>query len=532
MVLFETTSNLIVVIGKTIIHSIWIGLFILAMLRMVLLSIPGRLSNLRYLVSVASLVLLTGAVITAFLLLYSPRAMAGGDLRIFDSISKFPQFLITEYSAGSRWQPNLLFTLCSYLYFAGMTFMVFRSVFSFRYIRSLQNNGQPVDGEWQEKMKRISKSLGINREVTFLQSAHLAGPLLVGFLKPAVIVPVGMFTHLSASQVETILIHELYHLKRLDYLVNIMQLFLEGVLFYNPAAWYISDRIRKERENCCDDGVIQTSNDPVNYAKALVQLAEQQHYIRLVPGAGGSSKDHFVTRIRRIINRNNMKKNMQERVMSLLLFVGAIMVVVAITGFSSGFSIIKQSDRNAEISLQEVTPIPMVSTTSVQDTIRRSKKQDPASEEELEELDWDQIKEGIESARQEAMEEIDWDQIKEDIEVARKDALADIDWEGMKAEMDSAIQEIDIDFDMDFDLDVDMEDIRENMEEARREMKEIDWEEMKHEMELSISEMQIDVEEMKREIEESIKEIDWDEIRRDMENNRHGLDSLFIEKDI
>ena len=506
MVLFETTSSLIVAFGKTIIHSVWIGLLILAMLRMGLLTIPGRLSNLRYLVSVISLVLLAGVVFTAFLLLYASGSQAGGDLKMFESVRFVPQILVKESSAGSRLHPNLLFTLCSSLYFAGMVFMVFRSAFSFRYIRRLRNSGQAVTGEWQEKLECISKSLGIRKEVTFLQSIHLTGPLLVGFLKPAVIVPVGMFTHLSVSQVETILIHELYHLKRLDYLVNIMQLFMEGVLFYNPAAWYISDLIRQEREHCCDDGVVQTSNDPVNYVKALVQLAEQQHYIRMAPGAGGSSKDHFVTRIKRIINRSNMKKNMQERVMSLLLFVGAIMLVLVITGFSSGFSIIKQSDRITEISVQLVAPLPLLSavnTTPVQDTIRSPKKPKPASEEE-----------------------IDWDQIKEDIESAKKDALADIDWEEMKAEMDSAIQEID------FDFDFDMEAIRENMEEARREMEEIDWEKIKQDIEKSISEMQIDVEEMKREIEESINEIDWDEIREDMENTRRELGSQYMEKDI
>ena len=532
MDLFETTGSLIVALGKTIIHSVWIGLLILAMLRMALLAIPGRLSNLRYLVSVTSLVLLAGTVFTAFLLLFSSGSPAGGDLMMFEAVRFVPQILVKESYAGSRFHPNLLFTLCSYLYFAGMAFMVFRSVFSFRYIRSLRNSSQAVTSDWQEKLERISKSLGIRKEVTLLQSIHLTGPLLVGFLKPAVIVPVGMFTHLSVSQVETILIHELYHLKRLDYLVNIMQLFMEGVLFYNPAAWYISDIIRQEREHCCDDGVVQTSNDPVDYAKALVQLAEQQHYIRLAPGAGGSSKDHFVTRIKRIINRSNMKKNMQERVMSLLLFVGAIMVVLVITGFSSGFSIVKQSDRITEILVQPVDPLPLlpvVSTTPIQDTIRSPKKPEPASDEEI---DWDQMKEDIESAKLEALEEIDWDQIKEDIESAKQDAFADIDWEEMKAEMDSAIQEIDFDFDMDFDVDIDLEAIRENMEEARREMEEIDWEKMKQDIELSISEMQINVEEMKREIEESINEIDWDEIREDMKNSRRELDSQYIEKDI
>jgi len=561
MLLFETTGNLIVALGKTIIHSVWIGLLILAVLRMVLLAIPERLSNQRYLVSVASMVLLAGAVFATFILIYVPGSRAGSDLRIFESLSIVPQILVMENSAESSWEPNLLFPLCSYFYFAGMVFMVLRSAISYRFIRSLRNNGQVVNGDWQDRLKRISDSLGIKRELNFLESDQVTGPLLIGILKPAVIVPVGMFTHLSVSQVESILIHELYHLKRLDYLVNIMQLFLEGLLFYNPAIWYISDRIRREREHSCDDAVVQTSNDPVNYAKALVRLAEQQYYIRLAPGAGGSSKHHFVTRIKRIINRNNMKKNMLEKVMSLLLLAGAIMVVVLITGFSSGVSISINTDRNTQVFTPPAASVPMLSTIPVQDTIRVPNKQEALKEREtldwdqikedmeaarleaMEEIDWDQIKEDMEAARLEAMEEIDWDQIKEDMKAARLEAMEEIDWDQIKedmkaaqANMDSVIQEIDADFDMDFDtdfdLDIDLESIREAMEEARREMKEIDWEEMKQEMERSFSEMQIDMEEMKREIEESIKEIDWDEIRREMGNTRHELDSLFIEKDI
>ena len=510
MLLFETSGSLIIAIGKTIIHSVWMGLIILAALRMVLLAISHRHSNQRYLVSVASLILLAASVLATFLLLYTPGIQAGSVFSVLEADRSIPHFLLMEPSSASSWEPNLLFTLCSYIYFAGMLFMVLRSLSSYSYIRKLKKSGRRVSGEWQDALKRISSLLGIKKEVCFLQSDQVTGPLIIGLLKPAVIVPVGMFTHLSLSQIETILIHELYHLKRLDYLVNIMQLFMEGVLFYNPAVWYISDRIRLEREHSCDDAVVKASNDPVNYAKALVQLAEHQQYIRLVPGAGGSSKNHFMTRIRRIINRNDMKKNMQERVMSLLLLAGAIMVLVVISGFSSGFSKIKQDDRIPENSAQHLSFVPVFPDNPVQDTIRDPKKQKELREEE----------------------EVDWDQIKEDMEAARLEAMEEIDWDEMKAEMDSAIQDMDIDFDMDFDMDVDMESIRENMEEARREMKEIDWEEMKQEMQRSFSEMQIDMEEMKQEIEESLEEIDWDEIKKDMENSRRDLDSKNNEKDI
>ena len=530
MGLFETTGSFIMALGKTIIHSLWIGFLIFALLRMLLLAIPERHSNQRYLLSVASMLFLTAAVFTTFSLLYAPGSLSGRELRILDSVRQAPLFLARNSAATSGWEPRLLFSLCSYLYFAGMIFVMLRSAFSFRYLRSLRNSGQVVQEDWLLRMKQISISMGIRRKVSLLQSDRVDGPLLIGILKPAVIVPVGMFTHLSVSQVESILIHELYHLKRLDYLVNIMQLFMEGLLFYNPALWLISDRIRREREHSCDDAVVQTSRDPLNYAKALVRLAEHPHYIRLAPGAGGNNKYQFVARIRRIINQNNMKKNTQERVISLLLFAGAIMVVIIISGFSSGFSIIKHTDNIQEKLVEPVGLSPEAMVLPLQDTIRAQKEQEKIKEdmeaariEAMEEIDWDQIKEDMKTAQKEAMEEIDWDQIKEDMEAARIEAMEEIDWDQIKEDMKTAQQEAmaEMDFDMDLDIDFDMESIRKNMEEARKEMREIDWEELKLEMD-----------EIKKEIEESIQEIDWDEIREDIENSWREADSLFIEKDI
>jgi hypothetical protein len=121
-----------------------------------------------------------------------------------------------------------------------------------------------------------------------------------------------------------------------------------------------------------------------------------------------------------------MKKNMQERVMSLLLFVGAIMVVVIITSFSSGFSITKQSDRITEISAPPAVPVPLMISTPVQDTIRDPEKHEP-------------IEEDMEAARIEAMEEIDWDQMKREIE----ESIQEIDLDDIRREIRNTRHELD-----------------------------------------------------------------------------------------
>jgi len=510
MVLFDSNGDLIIALGKTIIHSLWIGLLILAMLRTILHAIPGKHAHLRYLVSLASMLLLAGSVTVTFFLVYAPGNPVGIHIRMLGSLKLGPQFMVAGSASGAAWTPNSLFLLCSYFYFAGLVYMLIRSTISYGYIRGLRKTGTPVHEGWKDRLERISEILGIRRKLSFLQSDRIQGPLLIGILKPVVIVPVGMFTHLSVSQVESILTHELYHLKRGDALINLMQLFLEGVLFYNPALWFISDIIRREREHSCDDAVVLTGKDPVNYAKALVKLAEQQQYIRLAPGAGGSKKHHFTARIKRIINNKPTNMNTQERIKSLLLFAGALILVLAISSFGSGFSLPDRMERLPNESLKGLTQLHPDRSIPLQDTIRKPGKSDVPNHPK--ELDLDQIKEDMEAARLEAMEDIDWDQIK--------------------AEMDSVIQDFDVDFDMDFDMDLDMESIRENMEEVRREMKEIDWEEMKEEIERSISDMKMDMEEVKKDIEESIKDLDRKEMQKEMEKTRPERDSQHMEKDI
>lgn len=95
-----------------------------------------------------------------------------------------------------------------------------------------------------------------------MESGIITVPALVGYIKPVILVPAGMLSNLSVSQVETILMHELYHLRRFDAIANMIQLLIENIFFYNPAVWAISNIIRTEREKCCDDRVLDSCGDP------------------------------------------------------------------------------------------------------------------------------------------------------------------------------------------------------------------------------------------------------------------------------
>ena len=112
----------------------------------------------------------------------------------------------------------------------------------------------------------------LRRKVLLLESALVKVPMVIGYFKPMILMPLGAVNNLSAQEVEAILAHELAHVWRNDYLLNILFSFIEVLFYYHPAVWFISANIRSERENCADDLAIQLCGNSLTYAKALVSL--------------------------------------------------------------------------------------------------------------------------------------------------------------------------------------------------------------------------------------------------------------------
>jgi len=147
--------------------------------------------------------------------------------------------------------------------------------------------------DWAEKLK-------IRQKIALLESCRINEPLTLGFWKPVILFPVGMLAQLSPAQVEALLLHELAHIRRLDYLANLFQLVLEVCFFYHPLFWLLSREARSRREFCCDDVVLRHTSNPLLYAKTLTDLQlsfvhTQNHFAMNATG-----KSHFTERILRI----------------------------------------------------------------------------------------------------------------------------------------------------------------------------------------------------------------------------------------
>jgi bla regulator protein blaR1 len=188
-------------------------------------------------------------------------------------------------------------------------------------IRHYQTSAAP--SEWQQRLTSLLHRLQIKRPVSLLQSGLVKVPMVVGWLKPVILVPIGMLAHISPEQVESILLHELAHIRRQDYVFNLVQHVVDTLFFFNPALLWISSLIRTERENCCDDIAIRQTNSRRRLIEALVSFHEYRQSAQAYALSLTGKNNGVVRRVERIVHRKNHSLNPGER----LLLMGGLMTL-------------------------------------------------------------------------------------------------------------------------------------------------------------------------------------------------------------
>jgi beta-lactamase regulating signal transducer with metallopeptidase domain len=167
------------------------------------------------------------------------------------------------------------------VWFCGALFLSLRFLAGWNAARRLPLHGLPATPAVLEALARLQRRLRVSRPVLLLESAAVSVPTALGTLRPAILMPVCAVTGLWPEALEAVLAHELAHIRRHDYFVNLLQTAAETLLFYHPAVWWVSRRIRVERENCCDDLAVAATGNARGYVRALLVLEE----IRSLPKA-------------------------------------------------------------------------------------------------------------------------------------------------------------------------------------------------------------------------------------------------------
>ena len=185
---------------------------------------------------------------------------------------------------------------------------------------------------WNHKLHELAAKLGIKKSIVFLQSSLAKVPMVIGHLKPVLLFPMGLLSNLPQDEVEAILLHELAHIKRNDFLVNLLQQFAEIFFFFNPAVLWISSLIKNERESCCDEMALSITRDKKIFIHALVAFQEYNAGEKYATTFAGS-KNHLLNRVKRIITNNNKTLTTMEK---LVLASGIIITCLATVAFNPG----------------------------------------------------------------------------------------------------------------------------------------------------------------------------------------------------
>jgi beta-lactamase regulating signal transducer with metallopeptidase domain len=288
-------------LGWTLIHFLWQGAALGLLAWLALLLMRGGSAKARYGLACAFLVLMVGAPVGTFLSIRAQPPALAGDLSVgvepvASVAAPVPPPLAQRVKATLA--PSLPWFLAGWA--TGVLLLSTRFLGSWIRVQRLRRRSAvPVPAEWHLILSRLCRELKLARTVRLLQSAAVEVPTALGWLRPVILLPACALTGLAPLQLEAILAHELAHIRRDDFLVNLLQSLVEVLLFYHPAVWWLSDRIRAERELCCDDVAAELCGDPLILARALTDLeALRQPLVpspsRLTLAANGGSLMHRV----------------------------------------------------------------------------------------------------------------------------------------------------------------------------------------------------------------------------------------------
>ena len=291
-------------LGWTLLHFLWQGTGIAA-LAAVLMTLCPRASA-RYILAVGALALMLAAPVATFLFLTSFEAAPAHSSSLAEEHSANTSNVAAKSSTGfSRLSPSrdaLPWLVEAWL--LGVAFFSLRSAGGFLLLeRERRKQSTVVSARVLAMCQALQRKLGMERAIRYCECKWLQAPAVIGWFRPIVLLPVTALTGLSEEQLQSIIVHELAHVQRLDPFVNVFQIAVETLLFYHPAVWWLNKRIRAEREHCCDDIAVSLCGNPVEYARALTLMEEWRSAPALAMAA---NRGPLSQRIFRVLGLNSI----------------------------------------------------------------------------------------------------------------------------------------------------------------------------------------------------------------------------------
>ncbi len=333
-------------VGWTLFHSLWQGAAIAGALAMALRGMTS--ARARYAAAWVAMLAMLVAAGTSFVFLM-PEGTHGIRNLGTSPIAPWNARAAAEGVGASYAGLTAMVPWLAPLWIAGVWIFAFARLAGWISVCRLRRRGVCcAPDRWQHALVRLSALMRLARPVVLLESCLAEVPMVVGHLRPVILIPIGMLAGLPAGQAEAILLHELAHIRRWDYLANALQRPLESLLFYHPAVWWISRVIRIERENCCDDLAVAASGDVQEYAIALATLEQNRWSGRAtaVAATGGS----VVKRVRRLLYPKSVNSLWTP------LFAAAVLIATTVAALAAWPSSTPRQGSSAAAQVQTGPP--------------------------------------------------------------------------------------------------------------------------------------------------------------------------------
>ena len=290
-------------LGWTLLHFIWQGAALAALFAVAVAAC--RSAAARYAVAVGALVLMMASPMITFVWLQreSIPAVRSGAQGSLPWVGTAAQHAVVSAVSGApaaaslRAQPVAMLWLVE-LWFLGVLVLSLRTAGGLLLIERMRRKEiKPIGQELHERCMALQRRMGLDRVIRYCECHRLDAPAVLGWFRPVVLLPMRALTGMDEQQIEAVIAHELAHIRRLDCFVNLFQIAVETLLFYHPAVWWVSQRVRAERENCCDDEAISICGDAVVYARALTLMEEWRTAPALMMAANRSRLAERVVRL-------------------------------------------------------------------------------------------------------------------------------------------------------------------------------------------------------------------------------------------
>jgi beta-lactamase regulating signal transducer with metallopeptidase domain len=305
-------TNAMHVVGWALVHFLWQGAAVALVAASVLALMGRRSAAARYVVAAGALAVMLAAPLATGYLLATTAPESTAAVNAVNDAARVPPAGPGDAGAASvatqrqatlqtvRASIDARLPIAVALWLAGVALLLVRLAGGWWRVRTIHRRSWPAPSSpWQAAAHRLAARVGLARLPRVVDSTLVDTPTVVGWVRPLILLPVAALAQLTPAQVEAVLAHELAHIRRHDYIVNVAQTLAEATLFYHPAVWWLSSRIRTEREQCCDDVAVRMCGDAVVFVDALTSLERWRSRQRSL--AMAASGGHLLARVRRLV---------------------------------------------------------------------------------------------------------------------------------------------------------------------------------------------------------------------------------------